>query len=202
MDFDFWSSAANKLVIPIIGMIMVPWLNSRYKSSNITFRKDKRIIRLDFINSYLAFDIEKRHPISTELAFEFFFGRPIPFEEIEHILKLKNPTVFAKLLKDTSDFVKFDSNIGQYVFKKGYETSRKRKLARFYRFIGYAFFAFLAFFLVENSSALLKGAPLSLIVMFTFIVFIFFFSAFTIIKDAPKVIRAEKTIEESMKFKK
>ncbi|MBX9298985.1 hypothetical protein K5M33_04030 [Chromobacterium vaccinii] len=202
MDSETWGVIFKQLIIPVISLILLPWITSRFKTQNITLRKDKRVIRLDFINAYLAFDIEKRHPVSVELAFEVFFGRQIPYEEIEHILKLKNPTLFVKLLKDASDFIKFDSTLGQYTYQKGFETTKQRKRGRAIRFIWYAAFIYIAMLLVGNSSTLLIGAGPSVVAVYIFLILLFFTASFAMLKDAPKVIRAEKAMQESIKFKK
>lgn len=202
MDNETWSMLFKQLILPVISLILLPWISSLYKSQNITLRKDKRVIRLDFINAYLAFDINKRHPVSVELAFEVFFGRQIPYEEIEHILKLRNPTLFAKLLKETNDFIQFDSIQDRYIYRKGFETSKQRKRSRLIRFFWYAAFYYIAMTLAENSSMLLVGAGPSLLVLYVFFILLFFAAAFAMLKDAPKVMRAEKAIQESMKFKK
>jgi hypothetical protein len=156
-------------------------------------RKTYEEYRLEFISSFIAFDINKRHPLLVEQAFKIYFKIQINFEIIQLLLGFKNPTSAFLDYKKARQKI-FLNDIGSLEFSKAYSTKFKRKFKialNLFIYFTFIYVAMVPFFVMWDSDYLSFKKWLLITIWFSIFVY---FSALSLI-DIEHQNAAERLIK-------
>lgn len=164
-------------------------------------RRSKEHESLDFISSFLAFDITNRNRFVVEHAFEIYFKNKLSFEEIRALLNMQNPLTATRLYIRAKQHIEFDSTEFKFKYKKGVQTEAHRQLTKVASFVGYFIFALAGFFMFFFFGEIIAGEPPFLYFPLLFLMFVTFYLAYLFLNDGAAIDIAKRFIKEAEKEK-
>lgn len=194
---------ASPEVIKLAGAIITVltyYLRSAREFPSIGRRKTKEHESLEFISSFLAFDVSRRHRVVVEHAFEIYLRRRLAFEEINALLRLANPLRAAKMYTKAGQHVSFNAELSQFEYQPSVATKRRRSLTHALNLGGYFFFSMAGVLLFMFAPELIGDArplaylPLGLVVL------MLLFLSYLFLDDVTSLSVADRFLKEAQKI--
>lgn len=178
---------------------LVYYLRSNRHFEPITKRRAKEQESLEFISSFLAFDIKKRNHLVVEHAFEIYLRKRLSFEEIDALLQVANPLRAVRMFTKVGQYVCFNSASKAFEYRPFVSSEISRKFHQGANLAGYFLFCSLGVLLFLFSPELvgthspLLYPPLGLVSL------ALLFLAYLFLEDGTSMTTAKRFLEEVAK---
>lgn len=188
---------ALKLAGTVIPLIY--YLRSNRHFEPITKRRAKEQESLEFISSFLAFDIKKRNRLVVEHAFEIYLRKRLSFEEIDALLQLANPLCAARMFSKAGQYVYFNSETKKFGYRSFVSSEKSRWFYQGANLAGYFLISILGIFLflfspeIVGTNSPLLYPPLGLVSL------ALLFLAYLFLEDGISMTTAKRFLEEAAK---
>lgn len=114
--------AIAKALVMFLVPLLIQWIIENFSRNKVKVKKE----RLDQLSSFLAWPITKKDGLIVQEKFKFFFNYEYTYEEIEFCISRNSPLHALNLLRDYRDFVEFDAENFQIIFREKFDTKSKR----------------------------------------------------------------------------
>jgi len=138
MNIAEWLDVIAKIGVPIIVLM----LGHRLSKTSVTSvsRRSKALAEMEFLTSFLSFDLSHRPRIIVEQAFAVHFNTRYDFDQIRAVMGYLNPYRSLLLLSDARDYIEL-SDSSRFQYKEGYSSERVRRV----KSAGYVSLYFISF---------------------------------------------------------
>ena len=151
---------------------------------------------LEFISSFLAFDLSKRNRLVVEHAFEAYLSKRLSYEEIILLMQLNNPLASIKLFIKSRQHVTFNPETKGFEYKKPYSTVWKRNIYKAIYTLFYFIFSMLGLFLLFYFPDIIGSTRPVMYFPLGLLVFIFLLIAYYFLEDMASIFAADQLLVE------
>ncbi len=184
-----------KIVGPIVSALIY-YLQSRNAFQPLGRRRSKENESLEFISSFLAFDLEKRNRLVVEHAFEIYLRKRLSYDEIRALLRFNNPLTSIRLFIKARQHIKYNSTTGKFEYAAHTATPMKRGIHKTINIFGYFTFSMTGMALFFYFPEITTHAKPEVYFPIFFIIFLFLFLSYMFLQADTSISAAEKFMSE------
>ncbi len=178
---------------------LIYYLRANRNFQPIGKRRAKEHESLDFISSFLAFDISRRSRLVVEHAFEIYLRKRLSFEEIQALLLLSNPLHAMRMFSKVGQYISFNSETKQFEYRSFVSTGLRRAIHQVINLGGYFLFSIVGVLVFLYSPEFIGGKnplgylPLGLVAL------ALLFMSYLFLEDGTSLTMASKFLKEAEK---
>ncbi len=184
-----------KFIGPLISAL-VYFLQSSRQFQSIGRGRAKEYEALDFVSSFLAFDIDKRNRLVVEHAFEIYLRYRLSYLEISALLRLNNPLTSTRLYIKAKQHIAFNPITNTFGYKVIASTKTRRAFLKAINFGGYFVFSLIGLSLFFYFPEIIDNIKPVMYFPLVFVIFVLLFMSFLFLRDASSMTAAEQFIQE------